>query len=93
MFVLVDSGKTGYIVDRQRIQSIRSKYVEKYPDFLRRPVWQSYNSKSIVGRLYQNAMKYRNGKENELDEIFSQLDLNDSTSVRFRFSSTLNICR
>jgi len=76
----VDSGKTGYIVDRQRIQSIRTQYVEKYPDFLRRPVWQTYKSKSIVGRLYQNAVKYRYGKENEIEMIFSQLNLNDSTS-------------
>lgn len=79
--VSVDSGKTGYIVDRQRIQSIRAQYVEKYPDFLRRPVWQTYKSKSIVGRLYQNAVKYRYGKENEIEMIFSQLNLNDSTSV------------
>ncbi|CAF1212000.1 unnamed protein product [Adineta ricciae] len=72
----VDSGKTGYVVDKKRIQQLRATYAKKYPDFLGKDKKRSYESTSIVGKLYQNALKYINGKTNELENIFAQLNLN-----------------
>jgi len=31
---IVDSGKTGYVINKERIQEIREKYGHTYPDFL-----------------------------------------------------------
>ncbi|CAF4559860.1 unnamed protein product, partial [Rotaria sp. Silwood2] len=74
----VDSGKTGYVIDKKRIQKIREKYGQKYPDFLGKDEKKSYQSVSIVGKLYRNALHYINGKTDKLEEIFAQLNINDN---------------
>jgi hypothetical protein len=95
---LVDSGKTGYVIDKKRIQKIREQYGKKYPDFLGKDEKKSYRSESIVGKLYRNALNYINGNIDELDTVFAQLNLDDNeqqlatenSSVRekrIRFSS------
>ncbi len=78
---LVDSGKTGYVIDKKRIQQIRGKYGKKYPDFLGKDEKRSYQSESIVGKLYRNALCYIKGKTDELENIFSQLNINDNEQI------------
>ncbi len=78
---LVDSGKTGYVIDKKRIQEIRGKYGKKYPDFLGKDEKRSYQSESIVGKLYRNALCYIKGKTDELENIFSQLNINDNEQI------------
>ncbi|CAF4098553.1 unnamed protein product, partial [Rotaria sp. Silwood1] len=81
-FVLVDSGKTGYIVDKKRIQEIREKYGKKYPDFLGKDKNRSYKSESIIGQLYHNALYYINGQIDQLNQIFPQLNINDKQQTQ-----------
>lgn len=76
MFIAVVSVKSVYVVDKKRIQQLRATYAKKYPDFLGKDKKRSYESTSVVGKLYRNALKYINGKMNELENIFGQLDLN-----------------
>lgn len=75
--MIVDSGKTGYVVDKKRIEQIREKHGKKYPDFLNKDEKRSYRSESIVGKLYRNARNYIQGKTNDLENIFAQLNIND----------------
>lgn len=82
MFSLVDSGKTGFVIDRKRLQTLRMQYAKKYPDFLEKGPSKSYVSNSIVGKLYRNACKYLDGKADELDVLFSQLMIDQKPSVR-----------
>lgn len=78
LFILsVDSGKTGYVVDKKRIEEIREQYGKKYPDFLGKDEKRSYRSESIVGKLYRNARNYINGKTDDLENLFAQLNLDD----------------
>ncbi len=65
------------MIDKKRIQQIREKYGKKYPDFLNKDEKRSYRSESIVGKLYRNAKNYINGKTDELENIFAQLNIND----------------
>ncbi|UJR30133.1 hypothetical protein I4U23_017674 [Adineta vaga] len=74
----VDSGKTGYVVDKKRIQQIRATYGKTYPDFLGKDKKKSYTSTSIVGKLYHNALNYIHGKTDELEKIFAQLNVDDN---------------
>ena len=74
---VVDSGKTGYVIDKKRIQQIRTEHGRKYPDFLGKDEKRSYRSESIVGKLYRNARNYIDGKTDELENIFAQLNVND----------------
>ncbi|CAF5216634.1 unnamed protein product [Rotaria magnacalcarata] len=74
----VDSGKTGYIIDKKRIKSIREKYGQKYPDFLGKDEKRSYTSESIVGKLYRNALNYIHGNLKQLEAVFSQLNIIES---------------
>jgi len=74
-YFLVDSGKTGYVIDKKRIQKIREEYGKKYPDFLEKDEKRSYRSESIVGKLYRNALYYITGKTDELDAVFAQLNI------------------
>jgi len=53
---LVDSGKTGYIIDREQIRQIRKLTGSKYPDFLMKK--NSYSSESILGILYRKALQF-----------------------------------
>ncbi|CAF5077425.1 unnamed protein product, partial [Rotaria sp. Silwood1] len=78
----VDSGKTGYIVDKKRIQEIREKYGKKYPDFLGKDKNRSYKSESIIGQLYHNALYYINGQIDQLNQIFPQLNINDKQQTQ-----------
>ncbi|CAF3120665.1 unnamed protein product [Rotaria socialis] len=71
----VDSGKTGYIIDKKRIKSIREKYGQKYPDFLGKDEKRSYTSESIVGKLYRNALNYIHGNLKQLEAVFAQLNI------------------
>jgi hypothetical protein len=80
--LLVDSGKTGYVIDKKRIQQIREKYGKKYPDFLCKDEKRSYQSESIVGKLYRNAKNYINGKTDQLENIFAQLNINDDDELK-----------
>lgn len=80
MFV-VDSGKTGYIIDKKRLQQIREKYGKKYPDFLGKEQYRSYQSESIVGKLYRNALNYIHGKTDEIENIFAQLNIDDQQII------------
>ena len=66
------------MIDKKRIQEIREKYGKKYPDFLGKDEKRSYRSESIVGKLYRNAFNYIHGKTNELENIFAQLNLDDT---------------
>ena len=75
--LIVDSGKTGYVVDKKQIEQIRKKHGKKYPDFLNKDERRSYRSESIVGKLYRNARNYIQGKTNDLENIFAQLNIND----------------
>jgi hypothetical protein len=77
-FFLVDSGKTGYVIDKKRIQKIREEFGRKYPDFLGKDVRKSYPSTSIVGKLYHNALNYINGKTDELETMFAQLNIDEN---------------
>jgi hypothetical protein len=79
---LVDSGKTGYIIDKKRIQKIRQEYGKKYPDFLGKDAKKSYPSQSIIGKLYHNALYYTNGKIDQLEQIFSKLNIDDNSQVK-----------
>lgn len=76
MFIaLVDSGKTGYVIDKTRLKQIREKYGQKYPDFLGKDPKRSYKSESIVGKLYRNALDYINGNLDQLEKAFAQLKI------------------
>ncbi len=91
IFILfkVDSGKTGYVIDKKRIQEIRQKYGKKYPDFLGKNEQRSYRSESIVGKLYRNAKNYINGKNDELENIFAQLNINDDNENQLTHCPTV----
>ncbi len=53
LLIIVDSGKTGYEIDRERIKSIRKMTGSSYPDFLMKN--RSYPSQSILGILQASA--------------------------------------
>lgn len=92
--MLVDSGKTGYVVDKHRIGQIREKHGKKYPDFLGKDEKRSYRSESIVGKLYRNARNYIQGKTNDLETIFAQLNINDEPkSSHPDCSLPITVCR
>ena len=76
-FSLVDSAKTGFVIDKKRIEQIRQEYGKKYPDFLGKDEGRSYVSNSIVGKLYRNALNYINGNVNELEANFAQMNIDD----------------
>ena len=75
---LVDSAKTGYVIDKKRIEQIRHEYGKKYPDFLGKDEGRSYVSDSIVGKLYRNALNYINGNVDELEAHLAQLNIDDA---------------
>ncbi len=39
---------------------------------------KSYPSTSIVGKLYHNALNYINGKTDELETMFAQLNIDEN---------------
>lgn len=82
--LIVDAGKTGCQIDRQRVKEIRKMTGSTYPDFLMKN--RSYPSQSILGVLYRRALQFKN----ENPRLFEGEGLDDPTSrvaqvsVRFR---------
>lgn len=62
--IVVDAGKTGYQIDKHRIQEIRKIVGNKYPDFLQKTKSPSYPSETILGILYRRAVSFKNGTLN-----------------------------
>ncbi|CAF2732560.1 unnamed protein product [Rotaria sp. Silwood2] len=54
----IDSGKTGYQINKDRILEIRKIVGNIYPDFLMKK--PSYQSQSILGILYRKALDFKN---------------------------------
>ncbi|CAF1332700.1 unnamed protein product [Rotaria sp. Silwood1] len=71
----IDSGKTGYQIDRDRIKEIRKIVGNIYPDFLMKN--PSYQSQSILGILYRKALDFKN----QNPKLFEGPDINDSTNI------------
>lgn len=71
LLILVDSGKTGYQIDRERMREIRKIAGSKYPDFLMKKC--SYQSQSILGILYRRAVEFKNKNLN----LFEGQDIDD----------------
>ncbi|CAF1146461.1 unnamed protein product [Rotaria sordida] len=76
----IDSGKTGYQIDRNRIKEIRKIVGNKYPDFLMKN--PSYESQSILGILYRRALEFKN----QHSTLFNGQDMNDSTNSSTKFN-------
>ncbi|CAF4060399.1 unnamed protein product [Rotaria sordida] len=76
----IDSGKTGYQIDRNRIKEIRKIVGTKYPDFLMKN--PSYESQSILGILYRRALEFKN----QHSTLFKGQDMNDSTNSSTKFN-------
>jgi len=87
--IIVDSGKTGYQIDRERMKQIRKIVGNVYPDFLMKN--RSYPSQSILGILYRKALDFKN----QNPTLFEVQDINNSlvsfakVSVTHRHSSLL----
>ena len=78
IYFVVDSGKTGYTVDGKRVREIRETYGKEYPDFLMKYNKPRYQSDSIIGILYREAVAYKKGDTKQLDNQFTNLRLNDN---------------
>ncbi|CAF3141033.1 unnamed protein product [Rotaria sp. Silwood2] len=79
----IDSSKTGYIIDRKRLSQIRKSYGTIYPDFLMKA--KSYESQSIAGKLYRQAIEYKNAN---LDRFRNQtMDLRTDTYNNFQMKN------
>jgi hypothetical protein len=74
---LVDSGKTGYVIDKRRVQAIREQYGQSYPDFLMKFGRKYYQSQSIIGVLYRNAVMFKKGNVDGLNQAFAQVTMDD----------------
>ncbi|CAF1100761.1 unnamed protein product, partial [Adineta ricciae] len=77
----IDSGKTGYTIDKSRIQTIRKKYGQCYPDFLMKYNKSFYKSQSIVGILYRNAQLFKKKDFRLLANAFAHLPMQDDGSA------------
>ena len=86
----MDSGKTGYVIDKKRLQEIRAQYGRKYPNFLEKRFSPFYVSESIVGILYRNARTYLQGRFNELEAIFSKLIVDEPEQSLLALSSLVS---
>ncbi|CAF4290881.1 unnamed protein product [Rotaria sp. Silwood2] len=76
----IDSGKTGYQTDTNRIKEIRKIVGYKYPDFLMKTL--SYQSESILGIIYRKALNFKT----QNPQLFEGQDINDSINTSTRFS-------
>ncbi len=74
LLIVVDSGKTGYEIDRRRMKEIRKIVGSTYPDFLMKK--SSYPSQSILGILYRRALEFKNKNPN----LFEGQDIDDPTN-------------
>ncbi|CAF1106381.1 unnamed protein product [Adineta ricciae] len=77
----IDSGKTGYTIDKNRIQTIRNEYGKCYPDFLMKYDKSFYKSQSIVGILYRNARLFNKKDFESLANAFACLTTQDDGSA------------
>ncbi len=73
---LVDAGKTGYQVNRDRLTAIRKMIGYAYPDFLLKE--NSYPSQTILGILYRKGLQFKREnsnlfKEGNIDEQINYL--------------------
>ncbi|CAF4582441.1 unnamed protein product, partial [Rotaria sp. Silwood2] len=74
----IDSGKTGYQTDTNRIKEIRKIVGYKYPDFLMKTL--SYQSESILGIIYRKALNFKT----QNPQLFEGQDINDSINTSTR---------
>ncbi|CAF4720264.1 unnamed protein product [Rotaria sp. Silwood1] len=79
----IDSAKTGYVINRKRLSQIRKTYGTIYPDFLMKN--NSYESQSIVGKLYRQAIEYRNANPERFRN--QDMDLHANTYNNFRMKN------
>ncbi|CAF1424261.1 unnamed protein product [Rotaria sp. Silwood1] len=79
----IDSSKTGYVADRQRINQIRKLVGKLYPDFLMKD--NSYESQSILGKLYRQALEYKNKNSDKF--LNQKISLNKNTYDKFRMKN------
>ncbi|CAF0997471.1 unnamed protein product [Adineta steineri] len=54
--IAIDSGKTGCSIDQTRLREIQKLVGSTYPDYLMGK--KSYQSQSILGKLYRNALEF-----------------------------------
>jgi hypothetical protein len=89
--IIVDSGKTGYQIDKERIKQIRKIVGNIYPDFLMKN--PSYPSQSILGILYRKALDFKNQNPTlfEVQDINNPLVPFAKVSVTHRHSSSIKI--
>ncbi|CAF4371049.1 unnamed protein product, partial [Rotaria sordida] len=71
----INSSKTGYQIDANRIREIRKIVGHKYPDFLMKT--SSYQSESILGILNRKALNF----ETQNPQLFEGQDINDSINT------------
>ncbi|CAF1034878.1 unnamed protein product [Rotaria sordida] len=76
----IDSGKTGYQIDINRIKEIQILVGHKYPDFLMKT--PSYESQSILGILYRQALNFKN----QNPQLFEDQDMNNSANISTKLS-------
>ncbi|CAF3664218.1 unnamed protein product [Rotaria socialis] len=62
----IDSGKTGYEINKDRIKEIRKIVGSTYPDFLMKK--PSYQSQSILGTLYRRAVDFKQMNSNSSED-------------------------
>ncbi|CAM4813503.1 unnamed protein product [Rotaria magnacalcarata] len=62
----IDSGKTGYQINKDRIKEIRKIVGSTYPDFLMKK--PSYQSQSILGILYRRAADLKKANSNSSED-------------------------
>jgi carbon starvation protein CstA len=77
--MIVDSGKTGYQIDRKRIQEIRKISGFVYPDFLMKKC--SYQSQSILGILFRRAVDFKNQNQHLFEDQDTIVSINSSAKV------------
>jgi hypothetical protein len=73
------------VINKEHIQKYRQKYGQSYPDFLMKYDKPYYKSKSIIGILYRNALLYKKGNIDELNNAFAQMGIDDN---RLNISTT-----
>ncbi|CAF3170689.1 unnamed protein product [Rotaria sp. Silwood2] len=78
----IDSSKTGYVADRKRINQIRKLVGKLYPDFLMKN--NSYESQSILGKLYRLALEYKNKNSDKFRNQENILNKNTYGNFRMR---------
>ncbi|CAF1034913.1 unnamed protein product [Rotaria sordida] len=83
----INSGKTGYQIDANRIREIRKIVGHKYPDFLMKT--SLYQSEPILDILYRKTLNFKT----QNPQLFEGQDINDSinTSAKKDANTTQSI--